>query len=349
MSKDTYYFTHDYNSRNDIKIRKLLSKHGMVGYGIFWVIVEELYNNANVHPLDYDCLAYDLRTDVAIIKSIVEDFDLFVINNNEFGSRSIERRLSERNNKSVKARQNALKKWGITGDSEIVYSSKRSERMADARKKGRHTKVEWENMREFFGECLKCGSQTDILKDHITPIYQGGSDGIDNIQPLCRTCNASKGSESKDYRPLFCLQNACKMPANFKEMPAIKERKGKERKEKERKEKEKAKDEEKIIFPFDSQKFLEAWEIWKRYKLEQHNFKYKGIISEQSALKKLSELSDNNESEAIKLIHDAISRAWKGIYKISENGKSKQSGSESTADRYQDLADSIDRMFKGKG
>ena len=52
MNKETFYFSHDYNSRNDVKIKKLLSKHGLLGYGIFWAIIEELYNNTNVLPLD---------------------------------------------------------------------------------------------------------------------------------------------------------------------------------------------------------------------------------------------------------------------------------------------------------
>ena len=43
--KDTFYFPHDYNSRTDEKIKLLIRKHGIEGYGIFWAIVEDLYNN----------------------------------------------------------------------------------------------------------------------------------------------------------------------------------------------------------------------------------------------------------------------------------------------------------------
>lgn len=111
MAKDTFYFSHDYNARNDIKIKKLLSKHGYLGYGIFWAIIEDLYNNTNVLRLDYETISFDLRCDINIVKSIINEFDLFVIDGDIFGSTSVERRLEERNEKSEKARQSVLKRW----------------------------------------------------------------------------------------------------------------------------------------------------------------------------------------------------------------------------------------------
>lgn len=111
MAKDTFYFSHDYNSRNDGKIKKLLSKHGYLGYGLFWAIVEDLYNNANALQLDCDSISFDLRTTPEVIKSIIYDFDLFVIEGDQFGSLSIQKRIDERNSKSVKARESAEKRW----------------------------------------------------------------------------------------------------------------------------------------------------------------------------------------------------------------------------------------------
>jgi hypothetical protein len=111
MAKDTFYFSHDYNVRNDAKIKKLLSKHKYEGYGIFWAIIEDLYNNANALPLDYDTIAYDLRADKKVVESIIKDFDLFVFEGVIFGSLSVQKRLEERNSKSVKARESALKRW----------------------------------------------------------------------------------------------------------------------------------------------------------------------------------------------------------------------------------------------
>lgn len=116
MTKDTFYFSHDYNARNDEKIKKLIRKHKCLGYGIYWCIVEDLYNNANALELDCDGIAFDLHEEVDIVRSVIFDFDLFVIEAKEFGSTSIERRLNERNEKSKKARKSALYRWNKQKD-----------------------------------------------------------------------------------------------------------------------------------------------------------------------------------------------------------------------------------------
>jgi len=123
--------------------------------------------------------------------------------------------------RSEVARQNALKKWGGGASSENAKT--RSQRLAEARAKGKHTKEEWEAMKAVCGDaCVKCGAtDLDLSKDHIVPICKGGSDGIDNIQPMCHRCNAGKGgSDSADLRPESWsgmlaerLQNACQAHA----------------------------------------------------------------------------------------------------------------------------------------
>jgi hypothetical protein len=112
MRKETFYFSHDYNARTDAKIKNLIRKHNMFGYGVYWAIIEDLYQNNNVLPLDYDLIAYELRTEQDLIKSVIEDFDLFTIKDNIFGSISVEKRLLERDNKSKVAKDNARKRWG---------------------------------------------------------------------------------------------------------------------------------------------------------------------------------------------------------------------------------------------
>jgi hypothetical protein len=93
----------------------------------------------------------------------------------------------------------ALNKWG---NSEEMGKFNRAERLANARRLARHSAEEWQALLWICGGvCVKCGADDDIVKDHILPIYRGGSDGIENIQPFCRSCNAAKGPENVDYRP----------------------------------------------------------------------------------------------------------------------------------------------------
>jgi hypothetical protein len=157
MSKDTFYFSHDYNSRNDEKIKKLIRKHGMQGYGIFWAIVEELYNNANALHLDYDGIAFDLRTESDIIKSVLHDFDLFVFNGDNFGSLSVQNRINNRQDKSQKARDSAYSRWNKNKIDANALQTQSDSNAIKERKgkeiKGKESKESKPSIDEFLSFC----------------------------------------------------------------------------------------------------------------------------------------------------------------------------------------------------
>lgn len=70
---------------------------------------------------------------------------------------------------------------------------KRRKRDAD----GTHSFQEWENLKaQHNWTCVLCRKREPDIKltqDHIIPLSRGGSDNIENIQPLCRICNCRKG------------------------------------------------------------------------------------------------------------------------------------------------------------
>jgi len=138
--KDTFYFSHDYNARTDPKIKRLMAKHGMTGYGIYWAIIEDLYNNANALQTDCESIAYDLRVDSEIIKSIIFDFDLFKIDGEIFSSLSIQRRLDDRNEKSEKARKSAQYRWNNKTDNANAMRT-HSDGNAIKERKGKESKL----------------------------------------------------------------------------------------------------------------------------------------------------------------------------------------------------------------
>ena len=45
MANEAYYFSHDSNARNDEKVLMLRAKHGWEGYGLYWALVEMMFEN----------------------------------------------------------------------------------------------------------------------------------------------------------------------------------------------------------------------------------------------------------------------------------------------------------------
>jgi len=175
--KSIIYFPHDCGSRQSEKIQRLIFKHGMEGYGIFWAIVENLYSNGNSLPTDYNMIAFDLRTTPEKIKSIVEDFQLFFITESTFKSKSVERRLKELNIKSNKAKASALKRWSnkasnanaLQTHSEGTPNAMQSESEGNAikeikekEKKEKEIKIPFGEFWELYGK--KVGDKTKCEK-----------------------------------------------------------------------------------------------------------------------------------------------------------------------------------------
>ena len=112
--KEAYYFSHDSNARNDDKILAVRMKLGMEGYGIYWSIIEKMRENADYMCIkDYNVIAFDLRVSSEKIKSLVEDFNLFIFteNSKKFYSESFLERMATKDYKSKKAKKAAEIRW----------------------------------------------------------------------------------------------------------------------------------------------------------------------------------------------------------------------------------------------
>lgn len=60
---------------------------------------------------------------------------------------------------------------------------------------------EWEDLLKYYGnKCLSCGTQDNLVADHVIPLVKEGANTIDNIQPLCGSCNSKKHTKIIDYR-----------------------------------------------------------------------------------------------------------------------------------------------------
>jgi hypothetical protein len=114
VMKDAYYFSHDGNARNDEKLLAVRMKYGWEGYGLFWAIIEKLRESSNyILSKDYNLISFDLRTDASTIKSIIEDFGLFLFTEDEkcFYSERLKNSMDYKESKSIKARESISKRW----------------------------------------------------------------------------------------------------------------------------------------------------------------------------------------------------------------------------------------------
>lgn len=121
MKKNTFYFSHDYHARSDGKLVKVMMKHGVAGIGIYWCLIEMLYENEGRISVD-ECerIAFELRTDSDCIASVLRDFDLFNSDGEFFWSESINRRIEGIKSKSIKAKESANLRWNKEKDANVM-------------------------------------------------------------------------------------------------------------------------------------------------------------------------------------------------------------------------------------
>jgi hypothetical protein len=71
---------------------------------------------------------------------------------------------------------------------------------------GAYTTDEWKALLKSSGyRCVWCGcSDVKLTVDHVIPVSMGGTSNIDNIQPLCLSCNSRKRDKTMDFRGSIC-------------------------------------------------------------------------------------------------------------------------------------------------
>lgn len=86
------YFSHDHNASDDHKMLFLRQQLRMEGVGIYWYIIEQLHKAGGRLPLKMaPILATQMQTSEAKVLAVINDFELFITEEDEFYSQ----RLSE--------------------------------------------------------------------------------------------------------------------------------------------------------------------------------------------------------------------------------------------------------------
>ena len=115
--KDRHYFQHDYNARNDDKILELRLKFGAEGYGIFWIILENMYESADgtlnkkfIGGLSHgNSLAIDRLLEIL---AFCVKINLFKLQKGRYLSERVMRHKKWRKSMSEFGKAGADKRWG---------------------------------------------------------------------------------------------------------------------------------------------------------------------------------------------------------------------------------------------
>lgn len=94
---------------------------GMAGIGLYWCIIEYLYENNGYLELEQiDLLAFELRVDKKTIEDLIDNYDLFKKNKKSFYSKSVLDRLERINEISRKNKENVAKRWKNKKDTTVL-------------------------------------------------------------------------------------------------------------------------------------------------------------------------------------------------------------------------------------
>lgn len=106
--------------------------------------------------------------------------------------------------RSEKGKQALKRFWQSTKGRQARRKTNATRSTQKTQAGGSYTIIEWYRLCKFYDfRCLKCNEQMTFEKltfDHIKPISKGGTSFVFNAQPLCFSCNASKGNKEIDYR-----------------------------------------------------------------------------------------------------------------------------------------------------
>lgn len=125
------YFPHDSNARNDERLVNVRMKHGPAGYGVYFMLVERLREDPEyMSVVDYNLIAFDLRIDASLAKSIIRDFGLFAFTVDPergecFYSESLRQRMARKD--EITAKRKAASAIGVSVRQENREKTKTTE------------------------------------------------------------------------------------------------------------------------------------------------------------------------------------------------------------------------------
>lgn len=150
------YFPHDFNARNDAKLVRLRMKMGNRGIGIYWSIIEMLYEEGGKIELsNLDAIAFAINEDLTNVQQVVQQFDLFKFDEQFFWSDSVTERL-----KNIKRISRARSAAGKASGAKRKKNEDDEPPQVPESETDKGVEEEGTNVQQMFNKCSTEGQQS---------------------------------------------------------------------------------------------------------------------------------------------------------------------------------------------
>lgn len=112
MPLENLYFRHDFNARNNPKLIKLKMKLGMEGIGIYWCLLECLYElNGFLKEDDLETFCFNEHIEIDKVKNVLKIANFKFDEEKGYYSNGILERINKREEYCLKQKEKANKRW----------------------------------------------------------------------------------------------------------------------------------------------------------------------------------------------------------------------------------------------
>lgn len=169
-------------------------KHGIAAYGIYVALMQLLEEDEN-HKLskDYSMIAYEMRVDVSVVQSVVEDFDLFEVEEEYFYSKELSDTI-EQARKVSEARARAGRAGGAAKARNFVENSKESSSKCQA-----NARKNVANASESLANAKQMPESKESSPNPSKNIYSVPTEREDNIKLSSPSSARTRKSKPKEF------------------------------------------------------------------------------------------------------------------------------------------------------
>lgn len=190
------------------EVMRARMKHGIAAYGIYVALMQLLEEDEN-HKLskDYSMIAYEMRVDVSVVQSVVEDFDLFEVEEEYFYSKELSDTI-EQARKVSEARARAGRAGGAAKARNFVANAKESsskcqanarENVANASESLANATNSLANASESLANAKQMPESKESSPNPSKNIYSVPTEREDNIKLSSPSSARTRKSKPKEF------------------------------------------------------------------------------------------------------------------------------------------------------